>query len=75
MKFLNAVVSRAPQLLAGPNWDQVLIAMATWIHCAYETIMENPIDQGNPSRLSRKVTSTFLVNETFSDKIINLMCF
>ncbi|XP_034232705.1 E3 ubiquitin-protein ligase listerin [Thrips palmi] len=55
MKFLNAVVSRAPQLLAGSNWDQVLIAIATWIHCAYETIMEKPVDQGNSSRLSRKV--------------------
>lgn len=60
MKFLNAVVSRAPQLLAGPNWDQVLIAMATWIHCAYETIMEKPVEQGNSSRLTRKVTAVLL---------------
>ncbi|KAK3915910.1 E3 ubiquitin-protein ligase listerin [Frankliniella fusca] len=54
-KFLRTIVTCAPELLNSRNWDQVMIAMATWIHCAYETIMGKPDVQGSPPQLSRKV--------------------
>lgn len=55
MRFLDAVLSFTPEILAGRNWDQVMIAVATWIHCAYETALGNSSKQRSSTGLSRKV--------------------
>lgn len=55
LKFLNAVVCRAPELLSGRNWDQVMIAMATWLHCAHESVREKANENDSASRMSIKV--------------------
>lgn len=55
MRFLDAVLSCAPEILGGRNWDQVMIAVATWIHCAYETTLGNSSKQRSSIGLSRKV--------------------
>lgn len=57
MKFLDTVVLIAPELLGGRNWDQIMIGMAMWIHCAYDTIMGNNSTEGSTPRFSRKVCS------------------
>ncbi|XP_026292154.1 E3 ubiquitin-protein ligase listerin [Frankliniella occidentalis] len=65
VKFLRAIVTCGPELLSSRNWDQVMIAMATWIHCAYETIMGKHDVQDGISHLSRKVC-------TFLQEVCNL---